>query len=196
VVGMPALSPTMDSGTISSWNVSEGESFSAGDSLAEIETDKATMDFEAQDEGVVAKILVEAQSGDIAVGAPVIVTVEDEDDVAAFKDFVPPETENTAADPVAEVEQVEVKTEVAAVKKVETPPPPPPAATAAAVETPPPPATDEAEIVGTTIGVPISPSWGNFARDKSPLARTLSKNQKKYIEMFGSTGQIPLCDEE
>ena len=88
VVGMPALSPTMEAGTISSWKVGEGESFVAGDSLAEIETDKATIDFEAQDDGVVAKILVESGSGEINVGVPILVTVEEEDDVAAFKDFV------------------------------------------------------------------------------------------------------------
>ena len=78
----------MEAGTIASWKVNEGESFGAGDSLAEIETDKATIDFEAQDDGVVAKILVEAGSGEITVGVPIMVTVEDEADVAAFKDFV------------------------------------------------------------------------------------------------------------
>merc|ERR1719491_2302718 len=76
VMGMPALSPTMEAGTIASWKVSEGGSFSAGDSLAEIETDKATMDFEAQDDGFVAKILVEAGSTEVAVGVPVLVVVE------------------------------------------------------------------------------------------------------------------------
>lgn len=88
VVGMPALSPTMEAGTISSWKVGEGEAFAAGDSLAEIETDKATIDFEAQDEGVVAKILKEAGATEINVGVPILVTVDDEGDVAAFKDFV------------------------------------------------------------------------------------------------------------
>ena len=86
---MPALSPTMEAGTIATWNVTEGQSFVAGDSLAEIETDKATMDFEAQDDGVVAKILMEAGSNEINVGVPIVVIVEDEDDVAAFKDFAP-----------------------------------------------------------------------------------------------------------
>ena len=78
----------MEAGTISSWKVNEGDTFGAGDSLAEIETDKATIDFEAQDDGVVAKILVESGSGEINVGVPIMVTVEEEDDVAAFKDFV------------------------------------------------------------------------------------------------------------
>ena len=72
VVGMPALSPTMETGTISEWKVKEGEAFSAGDSLAEIETDKASIDFEAQDDGVVAKILIDACTADITVGKPII----------------------------------------------------------------------------------------------------------------------------
>jgi pyruvate dehydrogenase E2 component (dihydrolipoamide acetyltransferase) len=89
VVGMPALSPTMESGTISKWNVGTGDSFSAGDSLAVIETDKATIDFEAQDDGVVAKILVPAGSGELNVGSPIMVTVDDAADVAAFENFSP-----------------------------------------------------------------------------------------------------------
>ena len=63
VVGLPALSPTMESGALAEWYVKEGDSFSAGDGLAKIETDKASMDFEAQDDGYVAKILVEAGQG-------------------------------------------------------------------------------------------------------------------------------------
>jgi len=78
VFGMPALSPTMDAGTISSWNVKEGDSISAGDSIAVIETDKASIDFEAQDDAVIAKLLVEAGSGEVAVGVPILVTVEEE----------------------------------------------------------------------------------------------------------------------
>eukprot|EP00569_Conticribra_weissflogii_P004969 CAMPEP_0171334006 /NCGR_PEP_ID=MMETSP0878-20121228/4379_1 /TAXON_ID=67004 /ORGANISM="Thalassiosira weissflogii, Strain CCMP1336" /LENGTH=507 /DNA_ID=CAMNT_0011835039 /DNA_START=110 /DNA_END=1633 /DNA_ORIENTATION=+ len=88
VVGMPSLSPTMESGSISSWNVSEGDSFGAGDVLCSVETDKATVDFEAQDDGIVAKIIAEAGPGEIACGTPIMVTVEDEGSVAAFKDFV------------------------------------------------------------------------------------------------------------
>ena len=55
---MPALSPTMEEGTLAKWLVKEGDSVSSGDLLAEIETDKATMEFEAIDEGVIAKIVV------------------------------------------------------------------------------------------------------------------------------------------
>lgn len=55
---MPALSPTMTEGNIASWKIKEGDSFSAGDVLLEIETDKAQMDVEAQDDGILAKITV------------------------------------------------------------------------------------------------------------------------------------------
>jgi pyruvate carboxylase len=64
VVGLPALSPTMASGTLAEWYLKEGDSFSAGDGLAKIETDKAAMDFEAQDDGFVAKILIPAGGND------------------------------------------------------------------------------------------------------------------------------------
>merc|ERR1719245_1073395 len=68
VVGMPSLSPTMESGSISRWNKSTGDEFAAGDVLCEVETDKATVDFEAQDEGVIGKILVEAGPTEIQCG--------------------------------------------------------------------------------------------------------------------------------
>lgn len=86
---MPALSPTMETGTISSWTLKEGDAFAAGDVLCAIETDKASMDFEAQDDGILAKILRDgATAQDVAVGTPICVVVEEEEDVAAFADFV------------------------------------------------------------------------------------------------------------
>lgn len=63
VVGLPALSPTMESGTLAEWYLKEGDYFAAGEAIAKIETDKAAMDFEAQDDGFVAKILVSAGQG-------------------------------------------------------------------------------------------------------------------------------------
>merc|ERR1740133_537871 len=86
VVGMPALSPTMETGTIASWKVGEGEAFGAGDVIAEVETDKATVDFEAQDEGVIAKIL-SAAGAEVNVGDRIVVIVEDVADASAFADF-------------------------------------------------------------------------------------------------------------
>lgn len=78
----------MEVGTIASWNKEEGEAFGPGEVICSVETDKATVDFEAQDDGVVAKILVPAGPDEIQVGVPIMITVEDEADVAAFKDYV------------------------------------------------------------------------------------------------------------
>jgi pyruvate dehydrogenase E2 component (dihydrolipoamide acetyltransferase) len=78
----------MEAGTIASWNKQEGDSFGAGDVLCSIETDKATMDFEAQDDGLIAKILAQAGSDEIQCGKPILITVENEDSVGAFKDYI------------------------------------------------------------------------------------------------------------
>ena len=86
---MPALSPTMSQGNLVEWTVKEGQEVAPGDSLAEVETDKATMTWENQDDGFVAKLLVPAGAQGIEVGTPVLVLVEDEADVAAFKDYQP-----------------------------------------------------------------------------------------------------------
>src|SRR4028118_516560 len=68
---MPALSPTMEEGTLAKWLVKEGDSVAAGDLLAEIETDKATMEFEAVDEGTIAKILVSEGTDGVKGGTPI-----------------------------------------------------------------------------------------------------------------------------
>ncbi|KAL3807832.1 hypothetical protein ACHAXA_009722 [Cyclostephanos tholiformis] len=98
VVGMPSLSPTMETGTISSWNVDVGSTFAPGDVICSVETDKATVDFEAQDEGVVARIIIEAGSGEIKCGTPIMITVQDPGDVSAFADYVVEGATTAAAD--------------------------------------------------------------------------------------------------
>ncbi|KAK1732462.1 dihydrolipoamide acetyltransferase [Skeletonema marinoi] len=188
VVGMPALSPTMEAGTISKWNVAEGESFVAGDSLAVIETDKATMDFEAQDDGVVGKIMVEAGAGEVTVGVPIMVTVEEEEDVAAFKDFVAgsaPDTSATEAS-VAPVEEVKApEPVVAAAAPTPAPAAPTPVAAEPAVAAAAPTPVQGAVSLGGS-------SWGQLAAESSPLARALASKQKEYIEKYGSTGHVPI----
>jgi pyruvate dehydrogenase E2 component (dihydrolipoamide acetyltransferase) len=69
VITMPALSPTMTAGAIGPWHKQPGDKLSAGDVLVEIETDKAQMDFEFQDEGYLAKILLNSGEKDVAVGS-------------------------------------------------------------------------------------------------------------------------------
>ena len=82
---MPALSPTMEEGTLSSWLVKPGDSVSAGDVIAEIETDKATMEVEAVEEGVVGKLLVEEGAEGVKVNAPIALLLEDGEDEAALE---------------------------------------------------------------------------------------------------------------
>lgn len=81
---MPAMSPTMTEGNIASWKVKEGDSFSTGDVLLEIETDKAQMDVEAQDDGKVAKILQEAGSRGVKVGTRIAVLAETDDNLSTL----------------------------------------------------------------------------------------------------------------
>ena len=80
---MPALSPTMEEGTLAKWLVSEGDTVKSGDILAEIETDKATMEFEAVDEGVIGKILIAEGTQGVAVNTPIAVLIEEGEDIPA-----------------------------------------------------------------------------------------------------------------
>ena len=80
---MPALSPTMEEGTLAKWNVKEGDKVSSGDVIAEIETDKATMEFEAVDEGVIGKILIEEGTEGVKVNTPIAVLLEEGEDASA-----------------------------------------------------------------------------------------------------------------
>ncbi|KAJ4364507.1 pyruvate dehydrogenase complex dihydrolipoamide acetyltransferase component (E2) [Neocucurbitaria cava] len=84
---MPALSPTMTAGNIGAWQKKVGDSIAPGDVLVEIETDKAQMDFEFQEEGTIAAILRDAGEKDVAVGSPIAVLVEEGEDVSAFEAF-------------------------------------------------------------------------------------------------------------
>ncbi len=78
---MPALSPTMEEGTLAKWLVKEGDTVNSGDILAEIETDKATMEFEAVDEGIVGKILIDEGSEGVKVNTPIAILVEEGESV-------------------------------------------------------------------------------------------------------------------
>jgi pyruvate dehydrogenase E1 component beta subunit len=79
---MPALSPTMEEGTLAKWLVKEGDDVKSGDILAEIETDKATMEFEAVDEGKIAKILVPEGTDGVKVGQPIALLAMDGEQVS------------------------------------------------------------------------------------------------------------------
>ena len=95
---MPALSPTMEEGTLAKWLVKEGDTVASGDIMAEIETDKATMEFEAVDEGIIGKILIAEGTEGVAVNTPIAVLVEEGEDASAVAAPAPA----PAAAPVAE----------------------------------------------------------------------------------------------
>ncbi|MDE2914850.1 MAG: pyruvate dehydrogenase complex dihydrolipoamide acetyltransferase [Paracoccaceae bacterium] len=90
---MPALSPTMETGTLAKWLVKEGDSVEAGDLLAEIETDKAVMEFEAVDDGTIAQILVAEGTENVAVNTPIALLAIDGDDLSS----VPESADDTAS---------------------------------------------------------------------------------------------------
>ena len=84
---MPALSPTMTEGNLARWLKNEGDSVAPGDVIAEIETDKATMEVESVDEGVLGKILVAEGAEEIAVNTPIAVLLEEGEDSSALASF-------------------------------------------------------------------------------------------------------------
>eukprot|EP00343_Euplotes_focardii_P008509 CAMPEP_0205823068 /NCGR_PEP_ID=MMETSP0206-20130828/14912_1 /ASSEMBLY_ACC=CAM_ASM_000279 /TAXON_ID=36767 /ORGANISM="Euplotes focardii, Strain TN1" /LENGTH=474 /DNA_ID=CAMNT_0053119899 /DNA_START=42 /DNA_END=1466 /DNA_ORIENTATION=+ len=164
---MPSLSPTMEKGNLTKWCKQVGDEVQPGDILAEVETDKATVDFEMQEEGYVAKLLVEEGTQDVELGELVAILVEDKDDIEAFKDFTG---------------KSEAPVETAA-----TPAAPTPAAPTPAAPTPAAPST--------TVSAPITPSGDRvFA---SPLARKLAGEQGvnlSSVEGTGPRGRIVAAD--
>ncbi|XP_070621951.1 dihydrolipoyllysine-residue acetyltransferase component of pyruvate dehydrogenase complex, mitochondrial [Erythrolamprus reginae] len=108
-VPLPALSPTMQMGTIARWEKKEGEKINEGDLIAEVETDKATVGFESLEECYLAKILVPEGTRDVPIGSVICITVDKPELIGAFKDYT---LDSAAAAPPASV----------------PPPPPPPAA--------------------------------------------------------------------
>lgn len=123
---MPALSPTMTEGSIGKWNLKEGDKFEAGQSICDVETDKASMSLDATDEGYIAKILV-AEGTTITVGAPIVVTVEEFEDVAAFSSFTISSSDASPPTPAAVAEPVIAATPVSTPVSSPTAPTPAPA---------------------------------------------------------------------
>src|SRR6186997_302019 len=87
---MPALSPTMEKGNLAKWLKKEGDEVKSGDVIAEIETDKATMEVEATDEGTLGKILVPEGTQDVAVNTPIATILSDGEDASAIPASTPP----------------------------------------------------------------------------------------------------------
>jgi pyruvate dehydrogenase E2 component (dihydrolipoamide acetyltransferase) len=160
---MPALSPTMEKGNLAKWLKKEGDKVKAGDILAEIETDKATMEYEAIEEGVIAKILVPEGTADVAVNEPIAVLAAEDEDVKAAVASAP------LAKPSASTA-------------------PAPAAKPAAVSTPPPPLSQNMPIPASHVA-PAPATNGHGRIFASPLARRLAK--AAGIDIVGVAGSGP-----
>lgn len=158
---LPALSPTMETGTIVSWEKKEGDKLSEGDLLAEIETDKATMGFETPEEGYLAKILFPGGTKDIKIGKLVCIIVQNEADIAAFKDY---KDEGVADAPKPKPAQAAAPP---APTPVSAPPPPPPQQVQAAPQT------------------AVEQRYGDRVY-ASPMAKRLAEKQQIRLEGKGS----------
>jgi len=122
---MPALSPTMTAGNIGAWQKKAGDSIAPGDVLVEIETDKAQMDFEFQEEGIIAKILKDAGTKDVPVGNPIAVLVEEGTDIAAFESFSLSDAGGESSAPAKKESKDESKSESSGSKSAPEPAPEP-----------------------------------------------------------------------
>jgi pyruvate dehydrogenase E2 component (dihydrolipoamide acetyltransferase) len=162
---MPALSPTMTEGTLARWLKKEGDAIKAGDVIAEIETDKATMEVEAVDEGVLGKILIEDGTANVKVNAPIAVLVEDGEAV--------PSAAPSAA-PAAPAPQAKAA------------PAPQPAVTSGSAGAARPPASAEAARPGPVANGHARGGERVFA---SPLARRMA--MQAGIDLSGLTGSGP-----
>ncbi|HJU76384.1 MAG TPA: pyruvate dehydrogenase complex dihydrolipoamide acetyltransferase [Sphingomicrobium sp.] len=162
---MPALSPTMEEGTLAKWLVKEGDDVKSGDILAEIETDKATMEFEAVDEGTVAKILVPEGTDGVKVGAPIAILAGEGEDASSAASAAPKPDTAPAAPPKAAPEP----------KADATPKSPPPQAPVETPAAPPQPAA--------------APAPAKDERIKaSPLARRLAQAQNIDLATLRGSG--------
>jgi len=185
---MPALSPTMEEGTLAKWLVKEGDEVKSGDILAEIETDKATMEFEAVDEGKIARILVPEGTDGVKVGAPIAIMAAEGEDAGKIPSPATGEGKPSAAgrgEGSAPKPDQPVGTPPAQVP-VETPP-----ASATPADTPHPPTASQR--------VPPSPPGGQGQEriKASPLARKLAQAQNidlSSLQGSGPGGRIVRAD--
>jgi pyruvate dehydrogenase E1 component beta subunit len=121
---MPALSPTMEKGNLAKWLKKEGDPVKSGDVIAEIETDKATMEVEAVDEGTLGKILVPEGTADVAVNTPIAMILAEGEDAATLKDGKRPPAKQSQAEPPASQAEPPNKAEAPAPARTGAAPPP------------------------------------------------------------------------
>lgn len=192
---MPALSPTMTQGNIGTWQKNAGDAIAPGDVLVEIETDKAQMDFEFQEEGFIAKVLLDSGSKDVPVGSPIAILVENEDDVAAFAEFTIADAGGKSDAPKADTEVKEPANEKPQEKQQQSTDSTPPTA-ASQQESSAPKSEPKSEPKESPESEPTSSRGRIFA---SPVARRLAEEKGialRDIKGTGPDGRIVKSDIE
>jgi pyruvate dehydrogenase E2 component (dihydrolipoamide acetyltransferase) len=173
---MPALSPTMEKGNLAKWLKKEGDKVKSGDVIAEIETDKATMEVEAVDEGTIAKILVPEGTQDVPVNDIIAVLAGDGEDVKAAGAGAAPAKSEPKAEQKAE-QKAEVKSEAKTEAKTEAPKQEPAPAAKAPATAPAPKAA-----------APAAEANGHDRTFSSPLARRLAKEAGIELTRINGSG--------
>ncbi len=183
---MPALSPTMTEGNLANWLKKEGDEINAGDVIAEIETDKATMEVEAVDEGILGKILVAAGTEGVAVNSPIALILEDGEDKKALANYKP------KAGAVKKEEKVEKAPADNAAKEVVA------QATSFVQESKPAPANNSAADDGRIKASPLakrlakenSVSLDNIGFGSGPRGRIVKEDVLGFVNSGGGIGQV------
>src|SRR5215468_5022625 len=145
---MPALSPTMERGNLAKWLKKEGDAVKSGDVIAEIETDKATMEVEAVDEGTLGKILVPEGTNDVAVNTPIAMILADGEEAAALKDGGAPARQQKVAESAS---PAKAEQPAPALNRAPAPPPAPVAAASEPQRQPEPDVPEGTEMVTMTV---------------------------------------------
>ena len=178
-IKMPALSPTMETGTLATWNVAVGDEVRSGDVIAEIETDKATMEVEAVEEGVIVSILIAAGSENVAVGTVIARLAEDGEDVASVA-AAPQQPAPTTNQPDAALHSASEQAPAS------TPETAPETAPVSAPETPAPAAT--ASSVQPAASSSVGSSGGAGRIFASPLARRIAADHNLDLTALSGSG--------
>ena len=212
LIRFPALSPTMTSGKLSTWKKQEGDEISVGDVLLTVQTDKAENDYEVQDDGYLAKILVPEDTDDVKVGTVigvmvrnllhlpitfatrnVTLQVEDEGDISAFKDFEPPKEEESSA-PAPSPEPAPAPSPAPAPEPSPAPAPAPapkaapaPAPTSSASPAPASASSSSDVSAAQAQAVQEEEDPAFQARWSAPGLASFVRKAKSYEEQFGST---------
>jgi hypothetical protein len=195
VVTMPALSPTMTSGKIAKWTKKAGDKVTSGETIGEVETDKASVDFVFQDEGFIAKFLVKEGAEDVPVGSPVCIVVDEESEIAAAQAApAPTSTKKPSPTPVpvpaaTPLSQPKVAAPVAA--------PAPIAAPAPVKVTPVVAPITATPLLSSVVSSNSSSEYLAFERWGLSLTRAgmgagIARAQRSYTDVFGYSGHDPL----